>query len=146
MSSTIGFACDHAALDLKTELLTFTKTLRYHAEDLGTHTEQRVDYPQYAFRLAEKIADKTLSRGILICGTGIGMCIAANKVTGIRAAVCSEPYSAKLSRAHNNTNVLCIGARVVGLELAKMIVETWLKTPFEGGRHQDRVNLIDTYK
>ena len=100
------------------------------------------DYPVYADLAAHAVAKGECELGILICGTGIGMSLSANKINGIRAAVCSEPYSAKMARAHNNANILCFGARVVGSELAKMIVDTYLDTQFEGGRHQRRVDMI----
>ena len=110
--------------------------------DKGTHSESRTDYPIYAEAVARAVASGEADLGILICGSGIGISIAANKVHGIRAVVCSEPYSAKLSRQHNNTNVLAFGSRVIGAELAKMIVDEWLNAEFEGERHQTRVNMI----
>jgi ribose 5-phosphate isomerase B len=103
---------------------------------------ERTDYPRYASAVAQAIAAGEVDGGILICGTGVGISIAANKHPGIRAVVCSEPYSAQLSRQHNNTNILAFGARVIGLELAKMIVDAWLAAEFEGGRHQGRVDAI----
>ncbi|MDN6449550.1 MAG: ribose 5-phosphate isomerase B [Enterobacterales bacterium] len=110
--------------------------------DKGTHSESRTDYPIYAEAVAKAVASGEADLGILICGSGIGISIAANKVHGIRAVVCSEPYSAKLSRQHNNTNILAFGSRVIGAELAKMIVDEWLNAEFEGERHQTRVNMI----
>ncbi|WP_246048985.1 ribose 5-phosphate isomerase B [Brenneria rubrifaciens] len=110
--------------------------------DKGANSSERTDYPQYGKRVADAVVSGEADRGILICGSGIGISIAANKVDGIRAVVCSEPYSAKLSREHNDTNILAFGSRVVGSELAKMIVEEWLNTVFEGGRHQNRIDLI----
>ncbi len=139
----IALASDHAAADLR-------EIVRAHLEARGLQpvvydiTEPRPtdDYPVYADMAARAVAEGACDLGILICGTGIGMSLAANKVSGIRAAVCSEPYSAKMARAHNNCNILCFGARVVGSELAKMIVDTYLDTSFEGGRHQRRVDMI----
>ena len=105
-------------------------------------TKDSCHYPEYGRKVAEAVAAKEVDLGILICGTGVGISLAANKVKGIRAVVCSEPYSAKLSRQHNNTNVLAFGARVIGIELAKMIIEEWLDAEFMGGRHQDRIDMI----
>jgi len=137
------FACDHAGVDLKNTLIDLSKSLGFSVEDLGTYSSDRVDYPDYGFKLANTIADGDADLGILICGTGVGMSIVANKVKGIRACVCSEPFSAQMSREHNNANVLCIGARVVGEDLAKLIVSTWLEAEFQGGRHETRVNKIE---
>ncbi|EFB6860124.1 TPA: bifunctional allose-6-phosphate isomerase/ribose-5-phosphate isomerase RpiB, partial [Escherichia coli] len=110
--------------------------------DKGTWSSERTDYPHYASQVALAVAGGEVDGGILICGTGVGISIAANKFAGIRAVVCSEPYSAQLSRQHNDTNVLAFGSRVVGLELAKMIVDAWLGAQYEGGRHQQRVEAI----
>jgi len=109
---------------------------------VGAYTTESTDYPLYGKKVADLVASKEVDLGILLCGTGVGISLAANKVKGIRAVVCSEPYSAKLSRQHNNTNILSMGARVVGSELAKMILEAWLDAEFEGGRHERRVNLL----
>jgi len=140
---TIAFGCDHAALELKQEIMKFVESLGHKAKDYGTFTEERADYPEYAKKAAKAVVDRECDLGILVCGTGVGMSITANKIKGIRAVVCSEPFSAKLSREHNNTNVLCLGARVVGSELAKMIVEMWLSAEFQGGRHTDRVKMFE---
>lgn len=142
----IAIASDHAALEMKEAIQQYLKERGEAVEDFGTHTSHRVDYCDYGFRVAEAVAAGKYERGILFCGTGVGISISANKVRGIRAVVCSEPYSAKLSRAHNDTNILALGARVVGIELAKMIVDTWLSTPFEGGRHGDRIRKIAEYE
>ena len=128
---------------MKNTLIDLSKSLGFSVEDLGTYSSDRVDYPDYGFKLANTIADGDADLGILICGTGVGMSIVANKVKGIRACVCSEPFSAQMSREHNNANVLCIGARVVGEDLAKLIVSTWLEAEFQGGRHETRVNKIE---
>ena len=111
-------------------------------QDFGCYSNAAVDYPVYARKVGHAIQNGTCDKGILICGTGLGISLAANKVKGIRACVCSEPFTAKMSRAHNDCNVLAFGARVVGGELAKMIVDTWINTEFEGGRHQRRVDLL----
>lgn len=142
----IAIASDHAALDMKEAIKAYLQERGYAVEDLGTHTRERVDYCDYGFKVGEAVGSGRYERGILFCGTGVGISISANKVRGIRAVVCSEPYSAKLSRQHNDTNVLALGARVVGIELAKMIVDTWLSTPYEGGRHGDRVRKIAEYE
>ncbi|OJG79161.1 ribose 5-phosphate isomerase B [Enterococcus pallens] len=111
-------------------------------QDFGTTSDLRVDYPKYAQAVSEAVVSKECDLGILICGTGVGISIAANKIAGIRAVVCSDPYSAKLSREHNNTNILAFGSRVIGSELAKMITKEWLEAAYEGGRHQKRVEQI----
>lgn len=138
----IALASDHVGLELKKVIMALLdeRGLTYH--DYGTYTPERTDYPVYGYAAARAVANGECDRGIICCGTGVGISLAANKVHGIRCVVCSEPYSAKLSRQHNNTNMLSIGARVVGEELAKMIVEAWLDTPFEGGRHQRRVDML----
>lgn len=138
----IGIGNDHSAIALKKTILDFLKEKGHDVVDYGTNSETSSDYPVYGRLVAEAIMSGEVEQGILICGTGLGISLAANKVKGIRAAVCSEPYTAKMARAHNNCNVLAFGARVVGSELAKMIVETWLETEFEGGRHLKRVNMI----
>jgi len=139
----IAFGCDHAALDLKQEIMEFVESLGHSTKDCGAFNTERVNYPEYAQKTAQAVLDKECDLAILVCGTGVGMSIAANKIRGIRAVVCSEPYSAKLSREHNDANVLCLGARVIGSELARMIVETWLSAEFEGGRHAERVGMFE---
>ena len=138
----IAIACDHAALDMKKEIedLLMARGLEY--KDFGTNTTDSCHYPVYGARAARAVASGECDRGIVICGTGIGISLAANKVKGIRCALCSDPYSAKMTRAHNDANMLALGARVIGVELAKQIVDVWLDTPFEGGRHQTRVDMI----
>lgn len=138
----VYIANDHAAVDLKNELMDYVKSLGFEPINLGTDTSESVNYPIYAEKAAKAVLADAGSLGILICGTGVGMSLAANKVHGIRAAAVSEVYSAKLTRMHNDANILCIGARVIGSETAKMIVEAFLTTPFEGGRHQTRVDMI----
>jgi ribose 5-phosphate isomerase B len=139
----IAIGSDHAAYDFKEEIKAYLKGCGLKLKDFGAYSTERVDYPRYGEAVARAVAEDSCERGLLFCGTGIGISISANKVPGIRAVVCSEPYSAKLSRLHNDTNVLAVGARVVGIELAKMIIDLWLETPFEGGRHQKRVEMID---
>ncbi len=138
----VALACDHSALDMKEMVKGLLDELGFTYEDFGTYTTDSCDYPVFAARAAKAVASGACDRGIVICGTGIGVSIAANKVKGVRCALCSEPYSAKLTRLHNDSNVLAMGARVIGPELARMIAETWLTTPFEGGRHQRRVDLL----
>lgn len=139
----IGFGCDHVAVELKNSLMEHVRQKGYECVDYGTYSaEERVDYPKQGKVVAEAIMKGEVEKGILICGTGIGISISANKVPGIRAAVCSEPYSARLTKEHNNANIIAMGARVVGVELAKMIVDEWLNAEFLGGRHLGRVEMI----
>ncbi len=138
----IGIGNDHSALELKAEIIEFLKEKGHEVVDFGTDSSESCDYPKYGEAVGRAVAAKEVDCGILICGTGLGISLAANKVKGVRAAVCSEPFTAKMSRAHNDCNVLAFGARVVGAELAKMIVDVWLNTEFEGGRHQRRVDMI----
>lgn len=139
----IVIGCDHAAVDMKNRIVYELREQGYQITDVGTHTNESCDYPVIAHALCEKIQDGSNSKGILICGTGIGMSMAANKHHGIRAACCSEPYSAQLTRQHNDANVLCFGARVVGLGTALQLVEAFLNTEYEGGRHQRRVDMVN---
>ena len=139
---TIAIGADHAGYPLKQALLE-TVLKGYDVIDLGTDSTASVDYPDIARRVATVVAAGKADKGILICGTGIGMSIAAGKVRGIRAARCTEPFSAELSRRHNDANILCLGARITGVELASRTVEVWLNTPFEGGRHARRVGKIE---
>lgn len=135
-------ACDHAAIEMKDEIFAYLTEKGYDITDLGIHVGEKIDYPVSAERVCRKVLSHDDALGILICGTGIGMSIAANKIKGIRAAAVSEVYSAKLTRMHNNSNVLCFGARVIGIETAKMLVDAFLEAQFEGGRHANRVALI----
>ncbi len=139
----IAIGNDHVALEMKNEIKKYLEELGHSVIDCGTHSDERCDYPIYGEKVARTVAEGKADKGIAICGTGVGISLAANRVKGIRAVVCSEPYSASLSRAHNNTNVLCFGARVIGIELAKLIVKSFLETEFEGGRHERRVNMLD---
>ena len=138
----LAIGCDHAGYELKQEIIRHLEEKGIACKDFGCYSEEAVDYPVYGKLVGHAVADGECEKGILICGTGLGISLAANKVKGVRAAVCSEPFTAKMSRAHNNCNILAFGARVVGAELAKMIVETWLDTEFEGGRHQRRVDML----
>ena len=138
----VFIGCDHAALDMKNEIAQYLETKGYNVCDEGTYTQDSVNYPEYAEKVANAVKNTQGSLGILICGTGIGMSLAANKVKGVRAAAVSEVYSAKLTRQHNDANIVCIGARVIGIETAKMIVDAFLETEFEGGRHKTRVDMI----
>lgn len=135
--------CDHGGFELKEQVVSHLKPLNHEVEDIGVHGPESVDYPHYAVKVARAVADGKAERGILICGSGIGMCMTANRVPGARAAQVSDPYAAKMSRRHNDCNILCLGGRFIGLDLAMEILDTWLAEPFEGGRHQRRVDLID---
>ncbi len=138
----IAIACDHSALAMKAEVIELLKSRGLEYKDFGTYTEESCHYPIFGYRAAKAVASGECDRGIVICGTGIGISLAANKVKGIRCALCGDAYSAKMTRAHNDANMLALGARVTGIEVAKTIVEAWLDTPFEGGRHQTRVDMI----
>lgn len=138
----IGIGNDHSAVEMKQEIVRFLDELGYEVINYGVDSGESCHYPVYGEKVAKAVVAKEVDLGILICGTGVGISLAANKVKGIRAVVCSEPYSARLSRQHNNTNILAFGARVIGIEMAKMIIEEWLNAEFEGGRHQDRVDMI----
>ena len=138
----IAIGSDHVGLPLKEEIKEYLDEMGYAYQDFGAHSTERTDYPLFAKDVTSAISSGGADLGILVCGTGVGMSITANKVKGIRAVVCSEPYSAMLSRQHNNTNVLALGARVIGPELARMIVKSWLEAEFEGGRHASRLEII----
>lgn len=142
----IAIGSDHAAFPFKEEIKAYLIAKGYTVRDYGTCGPERVDYCDFGFLVGEAVANRECEKGLVFCGTGVGISISANKVKGIRAVVCSEPYSAKLSREHNNTNILALGARVVGIELAKMIVDIWLTTEFEGGRHATRIEKIAQYE
>ena len=138
----IAIGNDHTAVDLKNIIVDYLTELGYDVINLGTDSRESCDYPVYGEKVGRAVADGQADLGIAICGTGVGISLAANKVKGVRACVCSEPYTAKLSRMHNNSNVLAFGARVVGDELAKMIVKEGLDAEVEGGRHQRRVDML----
>jgi len=138
----IAIGNDHVAVEMKQQITQHLEEKGIEVVNFGTDSSERCDYPVYGEAVANAVAKGEADCGILICGTGVGISLSANKVNGIRAVVCSEPYSARLSKQHNNTNILAFGARVIGIELAKMIVDEWLHAEFEGERHQNRVNMI----
>lgn len=142
----VAIASDHAGIRIREEIKKLMDELGIEYIDLGCDCETSVDYPDYAIPVAEKVANGEVDRGILICGTGIGMTIAANKVKGVRCALCHDVYSAKVTRQHNDSNVLAMGERVIGPGLAREIAEVWLTTEFEGGRHARRVEKITQYE
>ena len=133
---------DHVAIDMKNEIKVYLVGKGHEVIDVGTNRPERFNYPVSGYRAAKLVASGKAEGGILICGTGVGISLAANKVHGIRACVCSEPYTARLSKQHNNTNMIAFGARVIGIETAKMIVDEWLAATYEGGRHQTRIDMI----
>lgn len=133
---------DHTAVEMKNEIKEYLESKGHEVINVGTDSTERFHYPISGYKVAKLVADGEADGGILICGTGVGISLAANKVHGIRACVCSEPYTAKLSKQHNNTNVIAFGARVIGIETAKMIVDEWLAAEYEGGRHQVRVDML----
>lgn len=139
---TIAIASDHAGVGLKTALIAHVQHLGYTVEDLGTNGSASVDYPDYADALAAWLLKHDGAQGILVCGSGVGISIAANRHRHVRAALCSEALSARLSRQHNNANVICLGARLIGEDAAKECVTQFLATEFEGGRHAARVNKL----
>ena len=139
----IGVGSDHAGVNLKNKIAEFLKEKGYEVTDYGTHSTESCDYPVYAKAVAKSVANGENERGIICCGSGIGVSIAANKVKGVRAVLAHEPYSAMISRLHNDANVLCLGERITGESLALDIVETWLHSEYEGGRHQRRVDMLD---
>lgn len=138
----VAVGSDHGGYHLKEHIKKYLEEKGFDIEDFGTNSLESVDYADFALKVAEAVSEEKFDRGILICGTGLGISIAANKVKGIRAAVVSDCYSAKMSRAHNNANILALGGRVIGPDLAIEIVKIWMETPFEGGRHQRRIDKI----
>ena len=135
-------ASDHAGLELRRELVSALKELRVEVEDVGPTTNASVDYPDFAKTVCRSVAAGDYQYGVLVCGTGIGMSITANKYAGVRAALCTTEFEARMARAHNDANVLCLGQRVVGIGVGRSILEAFLATPFEGGRHQKRIDKI----
>lgn len=135
--------CDHAAFGLKQSIKAFLQSTGVEVEDAGAFDLSSVDYPRIAARVASQISNGTYQRGILMCGTGLGMSMAANRYPHVRAALCNDLFSATMSRRHNDANILVMGGRVIGDVLAIEIVRTWMTTPFEGGRHQQRLDLFD---
>ncbi|MBN2654040.1 MAG: ribose 5-phosphate isomerase B [Nitrospirae bacterium] len=143
----IAIGSDHAGLELKTEVISILNDLGHEPVDFGTDSPASVDYPDFGEKAASAVSTGKTERGILICGTGQGMSMVANKFRGIRAALCNDLFSAKMSRMHNDANMLIMGGRIIGKDLAKEIVKTWLSTPFDGGRHcnrLDKINAIET--
>ena len=138
----IAIGNDHVAIEMKKEIRAYLESKGIEMLDVGTDSPERFNYPISGYKVARLVADGKVDCGVLICGTGVGISLAANKVHGIRACVCSDPYTAKLSKQHNNTNIIAFGARVIGIETAKMIVDEWLNATYEGGRHQVRVDMI----
>ncbi len=135
----IALGCDHAGFVLKQEVKQFLLQSGHHVSDMGCHSEESVDYPDFSDKVCAEIAAGHAERGILICGTGLGMSMAANRHHHIRAALCHEPFSARKSRTHNDANVLCLGSRIIGVAMALDVVAVWLESGFDGGRHQLRV-------
>lgn len=133
---------DHVAIDMKKEVKEYLESKGIEVIDVGTNSSERFNYPVSGYKVAKLVTSGEVDGGVLICGTGVGISLAANKVHGIRACVCSDPYTAKLSKQHNNTNIIAFGARVIGIETAKMIVDEWLAARYEGGRHQTRIDMI----
>jgi ribose 5-phosphate isomerase B len=138
----IAIGNDHVALEMKKEIKNYLKEKGYEVVDVGTDSAERFNYPISGYKVGKMVANQEVDCGVLICGTGVGISLAANKIHGIRACVCSDPYTARLSKQHNNTNIIAFGARVIGIETAKMIVDEWLSAEYEGGRHQVRLDMI----
>lgn len=138
----IAVASDHRGIACKSQIIEQLKSMGHQADDFGTNTTDSVDYPDYAGKVSKAISDGSYDRGILICGTGIGMCITANKFIGVRAAPVHDELTADLSRRHNDANVLCMSADLVGEDLMKRMIDVWVNTPFEGGRHARRLDKI----
>jgi len=141
-SEVIAIACDHAGFELKNELKLELKKLEFEVLDLGTNETKSVDYPDYGYAMASAIKDKKASRGVLVCGSGIGISIAANRHNNIRAALIHDALGAKLSRLHNDANVIVFGGRLIGTDVAVDCLHTFLNTDFEGGRHENRINKL----
>lgn len=138
----VAIGCDHGGIDLKKNIIAVLRELGHEVEDQGSNSSDSVDYPNYAKLVTTLVKEGVCERGILICGTGIGMSMAANRIPGIRAALCHEMFSARMSREHNDANILCLGARVTGPGLAQEIVRTWMTSDFSGGRHQRRIDMF----
>lgn len=139
---TIAIGCDHAGVELKKEIISLLHDLHVECIDYGTNGTESVDYPDFGEKVSESVSSGKIEKGILICGTGIGMSIVANKFPGVRASLCNGIFTARMSRLHNDANVLVLGGRVIGKDLAKEIVRTWVSTPFEGERHAKRLRKI----
>ena len=143
MSPRVAISCDHGGFDLKDQLVQYLKGKSVALQDMGVFSRESVDYPDMAHAVAEAVSTRQADFGIIICGTGIGVSMAANKHKGVRAALCTNAYMARMSRAHNDANVLCLGGRVVGQSLAEDIVNAFLSVEFEGGRHARRIEKIE---
>jgi ribose 5-phosphate isomerase B len=142
----IAIGSDHGGYEYKQLIIPILEELNYEYHDFGTYATDSTDYSDYAFEVANGVSNKEYDLGILICGTGVGMSIAANKVKGVRAALVTDLFTAKVTRQHNDSNVLCLGARITGPQIAIEIVKTWLTSEFEGGRHQRRIDKITAYE
>ena len=140
----IAIGSDHAGYKMKETVIAHLREKGIEVDDVGTHSEASVDYTDFAKKVAGKVSDGTTDRGVLMCGTGLGMCMAANRFRGVRAALANDLFSAIMSRRHNDANILVMGGRLIGDVLALQLVDTWLETPFEGGRHQRRLEKMDT--
>jgi ribose 5-phosphate isomerase B len=138
----IAIGCDHAGFELKNEIISLLSSIGFECVDFGTNSPESVDYPDFGEKVSQVVSSGEMEKGILICGTGIGMSIVANKFPGIRASLCNDLFTAKMSRLHNDANILVLGGRIVGKDLAKEIVKTWVTTPFEGERHSMRLKKI----
>ena len=143
-TTSIIIGCDHAAYPLKEKIKAYLVEKGFNVEDVGTNSEKSVDYPDFGKKVASMVSNGNFKRGLLLCGTGIGMSMVANKFSHVRAALCTEPFSAEMSRRHNDSNILVMGGRMTGETLALEIVRVWLETPFDGGRHQARLDKFDT--
>ena len=140
----IAIGCDHAGYELKEKVKDYlSKRLSFEILDIGTYSLESVDYPLFGHKVGIEVAERNVDKGIVICGSGIGISIAANKINGVRAALCTTKEHAEMSRKHNDANVLALGARMTGYEDIINIVNVWFNTPFEGGRHLDRINIIE---
>jgi ribose 5-phosphate isomerase B len=142
----IAVGSDHRGFEVKKRILLLLPQLGHEVLDMGPESQDSVDYPDFAFQVARAVGEKQVDRGILICGTGIGMCIAANKVHGVRAAPCHDSITAEMSRRHNDANILCLSADLLGEELIDRMIRIWLETEFEGGRHARRVDKIASFE
>ncbi|WP_316631728.1 ribose 5-phosphate isomerase B [uncultured Ruminococcus sp.] len=138
----VAIGCDHGGLAIKNAVIDYMKKNGIEYKDYGCYTDESVDYPVYAYQVAQNVADGNADLGIICCGTGIGVSMAANKVKGIRAAVCTDEFCAEMTRRHNNANIMCMGGRVIDEEKAVKLASVFLNTPFDGGRHEKRVNMI----
>ncbi|MCR5611751.1 MAG: ribose 5-phosphate isomerase B [Clostridiales bacterium] len=142
----IAVCSDHGGYELKTKIIAYLGELGHSVMDFGCYSDKSVDYPDFAFPMAKAVATHVFERGIAICGTGIGVSICCNKVKGIRCALCGDVLSAELTRKHNDSNILAMGGRIIGVETAKAITKVWLDTPFDGGRHEGRINKITEFE